>query len=539
MYLLRLIIGFLLIVFLTLPARAQNLWNIYRKNEEVKLVLETIKILDNKQLSTYMTGDKGLTKLLGFNLSHTLEPMFPRAPSREEAIKIYGFKPKYDLRTFYILTFSSNEEILGKYESPFHYADELRKASSDWGELAMKSVEPDLPLFSYPIALPQSSSDCPDKEHSSKDLAWSLRNMKVPQAWQFSKKEGRSSEGFGVKIGHPDTGYSDHTDLDEIALIKNCKNNFIEKNQMPKDPLKPSPSGLKQQGHGTATGSVIISRGDVTAHPPGNTEGGTKGPGKVTGVASKAKLVPYRAINSVIRFTYGNIEKAMYKSVKDGCSIISLSLGGTGHSALNAVMEHAIGNNVIVVAAAGNFSWWPVVYPARYPFCIAVAATNDNNKPWKNSAHGDEVDVSAPGESVWRAFRTKPNESTKVVEPSCGTSYSTANVAGVAALWLAHYKRPALIKQFNSVTKLQFVFKNLIKETAICPSKDWDKEYGAGIVNAENLLKENPDTVRNLSIDDFKKFTEKERESAESNLEENRRFYNKYFMQEYRGHPMW
>ncbi len=521
-YWLRLIIASLLIVLFTLPVQAQNLWRIYRKNEQVKLILETIKARDIRSLSRYSSA---LSKQLKLNYAYTLEPMFPGAPSVEEAAKIYGFQPRYDLRSFYILEISSNEGMLKKYESPFDLADRLRKDSSDWGELVMKTVEPDLPLFAYPTVSIQSSSSCPEKEDSPVDRAWSLRNMRVPQAWQFSKEKGYSPEGYGEKIGHPDTGYSDHTDLDTVALKKEKGNNFIEKNKLPEDPLKPSPTKTKQPGHGTATGSVIISRGGITPSPPENTEGGTQKPGKVTGVACQAKLIPYRSIESVARFTYGNIEKAIYKAVKDGCSVVSLSLGGIGHSALNAALEHAIGKNVIVVAAAGNFSWWPVVYPARYPFCIAVAASNVDDKPWESSAHGTEVTVSAPGEAVWRALRSKPKENIEDVEPSCGTSYSTANVAGVAALWLAHHKRYDLIKKFNNDTKLQFIFKRLLQNTARCPEQWKNQEYGAGIVDAKKLLMTDPDEVKKQAIADYEEFTKKKRESAESNLKENKEIY--------------
>ncbi len=496
-YWLRLIVASLLIVLFTLPARAQNLWKIYRENEQVKLILETRRVWDIENL---FINKSALIKRLQLKHAHTMEPMFPGAPSKEEAAKTYGFQPRYDLRSFYILGISPNEVMLKEYKSPFDLADRLRNYSSEWGELAMKSIEPDLPLFAYPTVSTQSSSNCPKKENSPVDRAWSLRNMRVPQAWQLSKKMGCPPEGLGEKIGHPDTGYSDHTDLDTVALKKEKENNFIEKNRLPEDPLKPSPTKTKQPGHGTATGSMIISRGGVTPSPPENTEGGTKDPGKVTGVARMAELVPYRAIKSVARFTYGNVEKAIYKAVNDGCSVISLSLGGTGHSALNAALEYAIGNNVIVVAAAGNFSWWPVVYPARYPYCIGVAATRFDDKPWESSAHGIEVTVSAPGESVWRALRSKPNESTKQVEPSCGTSYSTANVAGVAALWLAHHKRHELIKQFNGDTKLQFVFKRLLQHTARCPEGWNHQEYGSGIVDAKKLLMTNPNEIRKCEM---------------------------------------
>jgi len=516
-FLKRLIIALLFTVWLTIPVFAQNLWNIYRENERVLLILETRSICDYRKFASYHNK---LKMRLQLRQPPTLEPMFPGALSRREIAKRTGFQPKYDLRSFYIIGISPYEEKLKNYETPFGYAEMLRRLSSDWGELAMISVEPDLPLSAYSSGSTLSSSKCPDKTEAPRDLAWSLRNMRVPQAWQYSKSNGYPSEGIGEMIGHPDTGYTDHTDLDREALKISKDNNFIEKHKLPMDPLEPNYTGSKQPGHGTATGSVIISRGDVDTNIPENEEGGTTAPGKVTGVACKADLVPYRSIKSVIRFTYGNIEKAIYKAVNDGCSVISLSIGGTGHSALNAALAYAIGRNVIVVAAAGNLSWWPVVYPARYPFCIAVAATNVDDKPWTDSAHGKEVTVSAPGEAVWRALRSTQNENETKVEPSCGTSYSTANVAGVAALWLAHHNRNNLINQFNRDSKLQFVFKRLLQETAKSHQEWDDQEYGSGIVDAKKLLETNPDKVRHQAIEDFKKFIDEKRKSPESSLGE-------------------
>ncbi len=515
-YRITLIVASLLIFLIASPVPAQNLWKIYSEDEEVIMLLETWKIWDIGNLSEYKSQ-----LIERFHLKHTnsLVTMFPDAPQIGRLAEIYGFKPRYDLRNFYSLIISSNEQFLQKYENPFEFAYRLRK------ELQMRSVEPDLPLSAYPTASAQSSSNCLDKNNYPDDRAWHIRNMKVLEAWKLSKKKGYLSKGAGEKIGHPDTGYSEHIDLDDDALKKDKKNNFIEKDEFPEDPLPPS-SILTHPGHGTATGSVIISRGDVTDSPPKNSEGGTRDPGKVTGVASKAELVPYRAIKSVARFTYGNIEKAIYKAVNDGCSVISLSLGGTGHNALNAAMEYAIGNNVIVVAAAGNIPGAKVVYPARYPFSIAVAANNIDDKPWNGSTYGKEVTVSAPGEAVWRAFRSKPDEDTDIVGPSCGTSYSTANVAGVAALWLAHHKRKELIKLFKGDTKLQFVFKMLLKDTAWSP-KGWDqKKYGSGIVNAEDLLKADPESVRKDAIDDYSEFKKKMRESEDANLKAIKEIYN-------------
>jgi len=502
-----LIVALLQVMIISIPANAQNLWKIYSDKEKVIIILETRQNWKATNLTNYQHM---LNRQLALRSTTSLDPMFPNAPPIKDLFEIYGFEPRYDLRNFYTLTILASEKVLQDYKNPFEFARKLQTEILRQNPFKMKSVEPDLPLSAYPPASVLSSSNCPDKEKSPIDRAWPLRNMKVSKAWELSK-------GSGEKIGHPDTGYSVHVDLDNEALEKDKKNNFIEKDQLPIDPLPPS-TILTHPGHGTSTGSVIISRGNMTDSPPTNTEGGTTGPGKVTGIACEAELVPYRAIKSVVRFTYSNIEKAIYKAVNDGCSVISLSLGGVGHNALNAAMEYAIGKNVIIIAAAGNVPGISVVYPAKYPFCIAVAANNINDKPWKGSTYGKEVTISAPGESVWRAFRSKPDEDTKIVEPSCGTSYSTASTAGVAALWLSHHKRDKLIKQFDPDTKLQFIFKNLLKKNARRPNGWEAKKYGAGIVNAGKLLKADPDSVRKDSIDDYSEFKKRKRRAAEDNL---------------------
>ena len=60
----------------------------------------------------------------------------------------------------------------------------------------------------------------------------------------------------------------------------------------------------------------------------------------------------------------------------------------------------AYDNGIIWVCASGN-EVEMVVSPALYPGTIAVSATNHNQKPWRGSCYGTEVDISAPGEDVY------------------------------------------------------------------------------------------------------------------------------------------
>jgi hypothetical protein len=307
---------------------------------------------------------------------------------------------------------------------------------------------------------------------TDKDCEWSLKRCMVKEAWAASRAAGRPEQGEGIRIAHPDTGYTDHHEfrLPGRLLIADGFN-FEENAKDPRDPM----TG-RYPGHGTATGSVIMS--DEGA-PPGAAS-------FVSGVAPKALLVPLRVKDSVIHLSFKNLCKALYFAVDEAdCHVISMSLGGPFPSAaLQRALQHAVQNGVIPLAAAGNNVGF-VVYPARYDETIALAATNFLDRIWAGSSSGEDVDIAAPGESVWRA-QSKPNGEFLVAR-SQGTSYATATTAGICALWLAHHGRAALTQKYGA-HRLAAVFKELLMRNARRPV-GWDtSRFGAGIANARDLV---------------------------------------------------
>ena len=308
---------------------------------------------------------------------------------------------------------------------------------------------------------------------------WHLELINAPQAWLLKPSPGGLRFGEGIVVGHPDTGYTQHGEVWDAGLASSRRlrpelgYNFEEGVADPTDPM----SGTFP-GHGTGTASVIMS--------------GRGGPGTpfVTGSAPESRLVPIRVSDSVIHWSFKNAIQSIYHATdKAGAHIISMSLGGPVHSsAFESAIAYAISKGVIVLAAAGNV--WPfVVYPARFESVIAVAACNCLRKPWKDSARGDAVDITAPGESVWRACsQLKNGKLSYTVAPGSGTSYAVATLAGACANWLAFHGRDALLARYGAA-RLAGVFKQLLTTAGCVPPTGWDKKkYGAGLLDLQRLL---------------------------------------------------
>lgn len=346
-------------------------------------------------------------------------------------------------------------------------------------EIPSRSCVPDI----EPLAPPDDGEGAEffwgkKKPDPPSNTEWALKNIRADKAWKVPPKQGGKSKGEGILIGQIDTGINDHRELNNSALVIRSGANFVEGGQArPIDNLARIP--FTNPGHGIATASVIISRSD----------------GKVTGTAPKAKLLPVRAIRSVVRLSQAPVAQGVNYARRRGCHVITMSLGGVHSSALQAAIRAAVRNNVLVMAAAGN-KVGAVVYPARYHDCIAVGGSTQSNKAWSGASRGRHVDVSAPAQNVYRAHRID-DVSGRVAginytAPGDGTSFAVACTAGVAALWLAHFGRSRLIADLRRGETLQERFRRVLRRSVKNISR-WDtRKYGTGIVDAEKLLKLNP-----------------------------------------------
>lgn len=302
----------------------------------------------------------------------------------------------------------------------------------------------------------------PDIEQNKK---WAISRLRLPEAWKFSDDSGRPSRGAGVAICQIDTGVINHPEL--AGIVRAGSFNVIGDGKTPQDPTDP----LNYQGnpgHGTATASVAVSPESLD----------------VVGAAPKAKHIPIRAIENVIRVSQTSVAEAMDRAVELGAHVISMSLGGIWSWALQRALERAVAADVIVVAAAGNCVEL-VVWPARFEECIAVAGTDFHDKPWIGSCRGPAVAISAPGQNIYRA-----SAMTGKSGQGQGTSFAVALVAGVAACWLAHHGRGTINAEARRRKEtVQEMFRRLLRASARKPAPDWDSfNMGAGIADALGLL---------------------------------------------------
>ncbi len=331
------------------------------------------------------------------------------------------------------------------------------------------------------MALPADIDPCADDDAPASlnpnDVDWSARLVDAPCAWRLDPPPEGRTRGEGIRIGHPDSGYLDHVDLTTepdglpTRVRADLAYDFVDRDR----------AARNQDGqHGLSTGAVIMSS-DRT--------------GRIMGIAPAAELVPLRVtkprfgvIPAPILFDSGAraLRDAIgYATFQADCHVISISLGWFWNRSLHNAIREAEANNVIVCAAAGNYTHL-VVWPAAYAEVIAVGGCNAAREPWNGSAYGRSVDISGPAERVWVPGFTEIGA--QAPHQSNGTSFAVATLAGVAALWLAYHGRETLLARYGDAFTLTDLFRYVLARSSDDFAVDVGGRYGVGIVNARRAL---------------------------------------------------
>jgi serine protease len=342
----------------------------------------------------------------------------------------------------------------------------------------------------------------------SADPDWALDVMRVKEAWTRFFLDPSKPPGHDVRIGHPDTGYQDHPEIAD-RMIGEDGYDFLHDDPDAHDDLE-RPNGvlLPNPGHGTGTSSVIVS--------PAGAQHEYAIRGWVSGVAPGARIVPLRASHSVLLFSNVNLARAIEYAATHRVHVISISMGGLFSWRLKRAIAFARERGVIICCAAGNYAPF-VGWPAAYDEVIACAASNAQGGVWRWGCHGSAVDVTAPGESVWRAT-VERRDGELAYGIGCGseTSYAAAHTAGVAALWVSYHGFDALVERYGA-RNVPIVFSRILRDSCVSFPGWQPGEYGAGIIDAVRTLEAPlPDiAVEESGLEDTRPDDNEKIESAE------------------------
>ncbi|MCR4429444.1 MAG: S8 family peptidase [Tepidanaerobacteraceae bacterium] len=322
--------------------------------------------------------------------------------------KIVGFKQGLTLR--------KGQEVIETYGIRIKRSLPLANAclcEVDEGDASIKSLAMDPTIDFIEDDLQGEVQVVPfltmDVKKTNQEIPWGVQKIGAPHVW-------KDIRGEGVRVGIIDTGVDiNHPDLKdnvkEVGGVLDCKN-IIDDN-----------------GHGShVAGTIAALDNDIG----------------VVGVAPRVDLYPVKAFDKSGRGNISNVIDALGWCIEKKVQVVNMSFGFTKNSmALERAIKEAYRQNIVLVAAAGNSGGDDsVMYPAKYPEVIAVAASNSANKAAWFSSGGPEVDVIAPGASIPSTYKDGGYKSMS------GTSMASPHVTAACALILAKSSMsPAKVKE--------------------------------------------------------------------------------------------
>jgi subtilisin family serine protease len=271
---------------------------------------------------------------------------------------------------------------------------------------------------------------------------YELAKLHLPEAHRLAK-------GGGVRVAVIDSGIdAEHPDL-AGAITESF--NAID-----------TPAAA--HAHGTAIAALIAAHG------------------RLVGAAPDARILAVRAFDPKGGSAQGTtfaILKGIDWAADHHARIINMSFAGPPDPAVRRSLQAAHKKGIVLIAAAGNAGpKSPPLYPAADPDVIAVTATDAQDKLLSVANRGRHIAVAAPGVDLLVAI---PDGGYEV---SSGTSYSAAEVSGIAALLLQH--KPALTPD-----KLRQVLLETAKDLG---RSGRDDVFGAGLVDSYSALSAGAET---------------------------------------------
>jgi len=341
------------------------------------------------------------------------------------------------------------------------------------------------------------------------DLTWNLRDVGATGAWDVVT--GDSS----IVLASIDTGvaYEDHEipDYERAKVAPNTKM-YRQSPELP-GPFRPGYDFVNNDdhpndddGHGTFT--TTIAAGLANNHIGS------------AGIAFGVTILPIK----VLDYDNGGQMSAIVQGIRfaadQGANVANMSLGFPPveqliehgltkkflkdfFRPLKDAVQYAQSRGVILVAAAGNFTFPELSLPAGYPGVISVAATGVDDFIASYSSGGKGLSFSAPGGDFldvngdhiqdgialygMKRFRESERnnnlarpDSFNVFIDNFGTSFAAPHVSGAVALLMSQGVRS------------QGLIEELLRDTAVNPfgeANGADPIYGAGVIQIDKAVR--------------------------------------------------
>jgi serine protease len=337
------------------------------------------------------------------------------------------------------------------------------------------------------------------------DLAWNLRSVGAYGAWDVV------TGSPDVVLAMIDTGvaYEDHPIPSyELPNVKPGVTMYRQSPELP-GPFLPGYDFVNQDehpnddnGHGTMTATIAAGQANNLAGS--------------AGIAFGITILPIKALHHDNSGEMAEIVQAIRYAADQGANIANLSLGfapigqlierGVTKEAirdlfrpLKDAIRYAQTRGVILVAAAGNFSYPEVSLPAGFPGVISVAATGVNDSIASYSSFGRGLSFVAPGGDFtelngdhvqdavfnlgikpFRSLGSLANPDSFGVFPFFGTSGAAPHVSGAVALLM------------SLGVKNQGSIEQILRATAIHPFgrvNGPDPVYGEGLIQIDRAVR--------------------------------------------------
>lgn len=305
-------------------------------------------------------------------------------------------------------------------------------------------------------------------------IPWGIERIKAPDAWP-------TSTGEGIQIAVLDTGVDkDHEDLYVNIVWGISVVGDVESTKY-KD-------WRDKNGHGThVIGTIAAMNNDVG----------------VVGVGYNIQIYAIKVLSDSGFGTWEDLAEGIWWAIKgpdgiidgdgdgivagdpddDAAEVISMSLGGwSKDKAVEEAVKAAYQYGIVLVAAAGNEGDDGVLYPAKYPEVIAVAAIDEDDKVPDWSSKGPEVELAAPGV---RVLSTVPHDK---YEKYSGTSMACPHVSGTVGLMISKILAEGDTYTVSDIRDILHTTAENIPIAGEDTETGWDEASGYGVVRADKAV---------------------------------------------------